>query len=406
MRVKMRVKLPTPKSFTHMLNEIMIKNALPKDKQYKLADGNGLTLVVYPNGSKYWQLRYRFAGKEKTLSLGVYPDVTLKEARVKGNKAKVELSEGIDPSHKKKVDKISAIYNSENSFYNVALEWHGKQKATWTERHAKRIWRTLELNIMPLLGKRPIKEITAPELLLVLRPLEERGILDTAHEMLATCGRIFRYGIVTGRAERDLSADLKGALEPHKVKNFNRISAKELPALLKKIEAWEGIYTRLALKLLSLTFVRPGELRYAKWSEIDFDKKEWRIPAEGMKMRIPHIVPLSTQAIRVLEEVRQYRMCDYIFPSTRSVLKPMSENTMLYALYDMGYRDKMTAHGFRGLASTILNEHGFNRDHIERQLAHSEGNKVRAAYNYAEYLPERREMMQWWGDYLNKTQLL
>jgi len=386
------------------LTDTTVRTAKAKDKQYKLSDAAGLYLLVQPNGKKYWRLKYYFAGKEKLLSIGVYPLVSLSEAREKGLLAKKQLIHNIDPSEHKKKQKLKNSVNAENSFKSIAIEWHNNQKHRWTFRHAVYVLRRIEADIFPILASRPINEIKAPELLAVLRLIETRGAIDIAHRVLQTCGQIFRYAVATGRAERDISADLRGALKTRKKENYSRLEAKELPEFLSKLEEYDGeLQTKLALKFLLLTFVRTGELRGARWEEIDFEKKEWRIPAERMKMRELHIVPLSTQSLDVLKELQIINgQKDYLFPNRNKPMTFISENTLLYAIYRMGYHLRATVHGFRATASTILNEHGFKPDVIERQLAHCERNKVRASYNHAQYLPERREMMQWWGNYLDK----
>lgn len=388
------------------LTDTTVRTAKAKDKQYKLSDSAGLYLLVKPTGKKYWRLKYYFAGKEKLLSIGVYPVVSLSEAREKSLLAKKQLANNIDPSEYKKEQKLKNSVNAENSFKNIAIEWHNNQKQGWTERHAVYVLRRIEADVFPALASRPINEIKAPELLAVLRLIETRGAIDIAHRVLQTCGQIFRYAIATGRAERDISADLRGALKTRKVQNHSRLEEKELPEFLSKLEEYDGeLQTKLALKFLLLTFVRTGELRGARWEEIDFEKNEWRIPAERMKMRVPHIVPLSIQSISVLRELQLINSHkEHLFPNRNKPMTFISENTLLYALYRMGYHLRATIHGFRATASTILNEHGFKPDVIERQLAHCERNKVRASYNHAQYLPERREMMQWWGNYLNQIQ--
>ncbi len=385
------------------LTDLLVRNSKPKDKQYKLGDSGGLYLLVTPSGSKYWRCKYRVSGKEKLLAIGVYPVITLAEAREKCLQAKRLLALRIDPSQAKKEEKIKQQINSENSFEKVADEWHHNQKLSWTPRHAEYVARRLKANILPNLGSRSINEITAPELLSTLRIIEAREAYDVAHRMLQTCGQIFRYAIATGRAERDVTTDLRGALKTRKVENYKRLEAKELPEFMQRLEGYVGeLQTKLGLKLLILTFVRTGELRGAKWSEIDLIKNEWRIPAERMKMRDPHIVPLSNQAIIILKQLQSMNgHREHVFPNRFRPLTFISENTLIYAIYRMGYQNQATAHGFRATASTTLNEHGFRPDVIERQLAHAERNKVRASYNHAQYLPERREMMQWWADYLD-----
>ncbi|MET0156032.1 MAG: integrase arm-type DNA-binding domain-containing protein [Rickettsiales bacterium] len=388
------------------LNDAVCKSAKPTEKPRKLADEKGLYLEVMPTGAKYWRMKYRFLGKENRLALGVYPEISLKEAREKRDAARKQLEEGIDPSKEKKRKKLAQQAEATNGFETIAREWYAGKIGGWTGSHALKVIKRLEADIFPALGVRPAHQITAPELLAVLRGIEERGALDIAKRALQTCGQIFRYAIATGRAERDIAADLRGALKTRKPVNHARLNAKELPEFLQKLSVYDGDpQTRLALRLLILTFVRTTELRGAKWEEIDLEKAEWRIPAERMKMRDPHIVPLSRQALAVLAELRPLTgHSEHVFPNANKPKEYISENTMLFAMYRMGYHSRATPHGFRATASTILNERGFAADVIERQLAHTERNKVRAAYNHAQHLPERREMMQWWGDYLEATE--
>lgn len=387
------------------LTDIIARNAKPKEKLYKLADADGMFLSVRPNGGKYWQLKYRFGGKEKTLSFGVYPEVSLKEARDKREIARKLIRDGIDPSENKKEIKREILIKTENSLEAIAREWHANQKPGWTTRHADYTIKRLEADIFPSLGYRPINEITAPELLAAVRTVESRGATDIAHRVLQTTGQIFRYAIITGRAERDISGDLKGALKVVKRKHFSSLKEKDLPEFIWKLEVYDGdLQTKLALKLLMLTFVRTTELRGARWAEIDWDKKEWRIPLERMKMREPHIVPLSKQSLEILEQLKPISgHLELVFPNRSKPMNYISENTMLFAMYRMGYRSQATPHGLRATFSTIANEQGFSSDVIERQLAHAERNKVRASYNHAQYLPERRKMMQWWADYLDRA---
>lgn len=386
------------------LTDTVFRNAKAKDKPYKIADAQGMHLLIKSNGRKYWHLKYRFSGKEKILALGVYPEVTLAEAREKRDQARKLLKSNIDPSQAKKDEKLKAFLKNENDFETVAREWHEKQLTRWTKHHAYYVMRRLEADIFPALSERSIGDITALELLAVIRLIEKRGAIDIAHRALQTCGQIFRYAIITGRAERDVSADLRGALQSRKATNYAYLKESDLPEFLVKLDDYQGeILTQQSIRLLLLTFVRTGELRGAKWEEFNFSAKEWRIPAERMKMRQLHIVPLSSQAINVLKKIRTLNIpSSYVFPNLRNYTKSMSENTILYALYRMGYHSRATGHGFRATASTILNEKSFRSDVIERQLAHGERNSVRASYNHAEYLPERREMMQFWADFLDK----
>lgn len=386
------------------LSDTAIRNAKPADKPRKLADGGGLYIEVAPSGGKWWRFKYRFEGKEKRLSLGVYPDVGLKDARDKHAEARKLLAAGVDPSANKKAAKAAQGERAANSFEIVAREWFDKHAPNWKENHSSKIIRRLEVDIFPWLGACPVGEITAPDLLAAIRRIESRGALETAHRALANCGQVFRYAIATGRAQRDTAADLRGSLPPVKEKHHASITdPKAIGELLRDIEGYQGAFiTRCALRLAPLVFLRPGELRKAEWAEIDLDKAEWRIPAARMKMNAVHIVPLSTQAVAILREIQPLTgEGKYVFPGARTTTRPMSENAVLAALRRMDYAtDEMTGHGFRSMASTLLNEQGFNRDAIERQLAHAERDGVRAAYNYAEYLPERKKMMQSWADYL------
>jgi len=388
-----------------MLTDTAVRNAKPKDKPFKISDSGGLYLLVKSIG-KYWRMDYRFAGKRKTFAIGVYPKITLISARKKRDDAKRLLAEDIDPSIIKAINKQTKQHAAENTFKAIALEWHTKTSSTWAESTAHNIKRYLEKDIFPWLGNRVIKDIAAPELLAVLRKIESRGAHEKAQRCREYAGRVFRYAIATGRAERDPSGDLRGALTPVKVKHHASITdPKLIGGLLRAIKGFSGSYiTKCALQLAPLVFVRPGELRHAEWSEIDFDKAEWRIPGLKMKMNEPHIIPLSTQAIEILRSINPLTGDGkYIFPGIRSAARPMSENTVNAALRRMGYeKDEMTGHGFRSMASTLLHEHGWPHEAIERQLAHAERNKVVAAYNYAEHLPKRIEMMQWWADYLDE----
>lgn len=387
------------------ITDIAARAAKPREKPYKIADEKGLYLFIKPNGSKYLRYKYYFAGKEKVLALGTYPEVSLKEAREKRDEARKMLREGIDPSQAKKEKKLQHKVETENTFEIVAREWLENMKHSWTARHANYTLRRLEADILPVLGFKPINKIAAPELLNTLREVEKRDALDLSHRLLQICGQIFRYAIATGRAERDIAADLRGALKVRKKENFAHLKEDQLPEFFSRLSAYDGdLQTKLGLKLLVLTFVRSSELRGAKWAEINFEKAEWRIPAERMKMNELHIVPLPQQAIDILKQLQQLNGSrPFVFPSrTKPDTSFTSENTLLYALYRMGYHSQATTHGFRATASTILNEHGFRSDVIERQLAHGEKNKVRGTYNHAQYLKERREMMQWYADYLDK----
>ncbi len=385
------------------LTDTAIRNAKHREKQYKLSDEKGMYILVKKAG-KYFRLDYRFRGKRKTLALGVYPDVTLKEARGKRDEARKFIANGVDPGQVRKVAKAIKEVQAANSFETVAREWFQKQSSKWSASHSGKIIRRLELYIFPWIGSLPISQVTSPELLAVLRKIEKRGIFETCHRAKQNCSQVFRYAIATGRAERDPAADLSGALTPVKHGRMATITEpKKVGELLRAIDGYSGTpVAQCALRLAPLVFVRPGELRCAEWAEIDLDKAEWRIPADKMKMRSPHFVPLSTQAIEILMEIKP--LTDggpYVFPSIRTARRPMSNNTILAALRRLGYaKEEMSGHGFRAMASTILHEQGWPSDVIERQLAHAERNSIKAAYNYAQHLPERRQMMQSWADYL------
>ena len=384
-----------------MLSDTKIRSLKPREKAYKVSDDRGLYLLVNPNGSRWWRFKYYFGGKERGISLGVYPDVPLKYAREQREEARQLVARGIDPSVQRRTNKIAL----ENSFKLIAEEWLALQSKKLAEITMIKARWILNSFVYPRLGSRPVAEITAPELLTVLRPIEARGMHETAHRALQRCSQIFRYAIATGRATRDITSDLRGALAPVVVENRAAITEPaKIGALLRSIDGYVGHpTTAIALKLSPLVFVRPSELRAAEWSEIDLNAAEWRIPAERMKMRERHIVPLSTQAVALLRDLRSIaRKSRYVFPSLQSQDRPMSVNTVNGALRRLGYaRGEMTAHGFRAIACTCLNELGWHPDLIELQLAHAERNKVRAAYNRAERLADRRKMMQAWGDYLD-----
>ena len=386
------------------LNDPAIRNAKTDTKQKKLYDSGGLYLLVTPNGGKWWRFKYRFGGKEKLLSLGTYPQVSLKDARDERDKAKKLLRNRIDPAFERKVVKLAE--SGQGSLEAVAREWLAKFSQSWSTSHTETIKQRLENYIIPNLGQRQINEIAAPELLAVLRKIEALGYVETAHRVKQICGQIFRYAIATGRTERDPAADLKGALPPAKSKSMASIlDPKGVGGLLRTIDDYKGsIVTQCALQLGVLSFVRPGELRHAEWEEINLEAAEWRIPAEKMKMKSPHIVPLSKQAVSVLKKIQPLTgQARYVFPSERTNSRPMSENTVNAALRRMGYtKDELTGHGFRSMASTLLHEKGWRSEVIERQLAHQERTKVKAAYNHAEHLPERKRMMQAWADYLDR----
>jgi integrase len=371
----------------------------------KKSDGGGLYIHVSPTGGKLWRMAYSFDGKQKTLSFGAYPAVGLKDARQRREDAKEQLAAGIDPGAHKQAVKAAVRAEAANSFEVVAREWIGKYKDLWVPRHGHKILSRLERDIFPIIGGKAVGSVTAPELLAALRQIEARGAHDTALRTLQNCGQIFRYAIATGRAERDTAADLRGALTPVRHVSFATITEpKAIGALLREIDDYAGnLIVRAALRMAPYVFVRPGELRRAEWTEFDLAGAEWRVPAGRMKMRQVHIVPLARQVISILDDLRQYTGAGrFLFPSMRANTAPISDMTLLAGLRRLGYgKEDMTVHGFRSMASTLLNEQGYNRDWIERQLAHGERNSVRAAYNYAEYLPERRRMMIEWADYLD-----
>ena len=386
------------------LTDTVIRNAKPKhNKQYKMFDERGLFLLVTATGSKGWRFRYRFAGREKLISLGVYPDVSLKMAREKRDAARRLLAEDppVDPSARRQAAKRAHA----DTFEAVAREWMEKAEQSISKDTVELLRRRLELYVFPAIGRRQIASITAPELLAPLRRIENRKRFETARRTRSACGRIFRYAIATGRAERDVAADLKGALVTVRPKHFAAITEpKRIGELLRAIESYQGQPTVLyALRLAPLVFVRPGELRAAEWDEFDLDAAEWRIRAERTKMKTAHLVPLAQQAITLLDDLYELTGTGrFLFPSLRSRNRCMSDNTMNAALRRLGFgKDEMTSHGFRSMASTRLNEMGFPPDVIELQLAHAERNKVRAAYNRAERLSERRKMMQVWASYLD-----
>jgi integrase len=384
-----------------MLTNAVISGSKPREKPFKLADGGGLYLLVTPAGNRWWRLRFRVRGKEQMLSLGIFPDVSLKEARERRDQARRDLAKGIDPSAKRRTEKMA----SGDTFEAIAREWFDRFSPNWAVGYSSKVIRRLEICVFPWIGSMPISQIKAPDLLACLRRVEARGKLGTAHRALQVCGRVFRYAVATGRAERDPSGDLRGALPPKQEKHHASFTdPKSLAGLLCAIDSYDGsTVVRSALRLAPLVFVRPGELRAAEWKEFNLDAGEWRIGAERMKMRVQHIVPLSRQAVAILREMEPVTGAGrFVFPSPRTAKRPLSDNGMLAALRRMGFEQGvLTVHGFRSTASTLLNEQGWHPDAIERQLAHSERDGVRAAYNYAEYLPERRKMMQAWSDYID-----
>jgi integrase len=390
------------------LTDITARKARGRKAPYKLADGRGLFLLVRPDGARYWRMDYRWAGKRRTLAFGVYPTVSLSEAREKRDRAKKQIAAGIDPSAQRKLDKLASTIALKNTFRAVGEEWFAKlvREGRAGTTLTKLKW-LLEIAYSDI-GERPIADIGPPELLAVLRRIEARGRYESARRLRSTCGQVFRYAIASGRSERDPSADLRGALTAPKVKHRAAVTdPKAIGAMLRAIEGYEGQpVTLAALQLAPLVFVRPGELRKAEWSEFDLESAEWRIPASKMKMRLPHRVPLSRQAVAILRDLHHITGAGrYLFPSVRSTSRPISENTLNAALRRLGYsKDEATTHGFRATAAVRLNEMGrWNPDAIERQLAHQESNDVRRAYTHAaEYWTERCDMMQVWADQLDQ----
>jgi integrase len=371
----------------------------------RFSDGEGMYLEVTPNGSRYWRLKYRINGKEKRLALGTYPRVSLVQARQARRMARDLIAQGIDPSLQKQLDKIPNPVAPDQTFETVARAWHEHWKSGRSDHHADYVLRRLAADVFPDIGTYAIETITAPTLVRVVKKIEARGALDIAKRSLQTCGQIMRYAVAHGYIQRNPAADIKPAdvLKNRQQTNYARIEARELPDLLRKMAVYDGSpHTRGALSLIALTFVRTSELIEATWDEFDLDAAEWRIPAQRMKMRTPHIVPLSHQALDTLRCLHELRnLSNYVFPGERDHEKPMSNNTILKALERMGYKGRMTGHGWRGVASTLLHEKGFDHAVIELQLAHQERNRVSASYNWATYLAPRRVMMQWWADHLD-----
>ncbi|RVT48379.1 tyrosine-type recombinase/integrase [Rubrivivax albus] len=390
------------------LTDPACKNATcPPDKaRVRLTDAGGLYLEVTPAGAKLWRWKYRLGPKEKRLALGSYPDVSLSQARSDRDAARLLLRSGTDPVQARKDEKLANRLKLDHSFESVARAWHETWKQGKSTRHADYVIRRLELDVFPAIGGKPIAEVTAPTLIAVAKKVERRGALDIAHRLWQSCGQVFEYAVAHGMVTRNPTRDIRpgAALKAPQKESFARLAAKDMPELLRKMAAYQGsVHTRYALDLIARTFVRTGELIGARWEEFDLDAAEWRIPAGRTKMRTPHIVPLSTQAVDALRCLHEIKgIGPFVFPGERDHESHMSNGAILGALKRMGYAGRMTGHGFRGVASTILHEHGFDHVHIELQLAHQERNKVSAAYNFATYLPARRKMMQWYSDHLDQ----
>ena len=407
-----------PKHTENALTDRKILNAKSKDKQYKLFDGKGLFIVVHPNGSKYFRWEYTFDEKRKTLALGVYPQTTLKQARYERLEAQKLVIDGFDPvevrrnikSQKKQLLKAKKR-EDQFSFENVATEWWKKQSRNQTEKHAQEALRSLKNHVFPQIGFKHIDEISLMEVKTLLLDLEAQGKSETAHRIQQRLRSVFQFAIMQEWTERNPAADLQKLLNPVKKQKMKALPLNEFPIYLQRLDEKNNelhLVTRVALKLVVMLFVRTNELIGARWEEIDFENATWRIPAERMKLRVEHLVPLPKQALSLLQDIKIITGdSEFVFPGDRNPKQPMSNNTLLYGgIYRMGYRSRATIHGFRSLASSILNESGkWNPDAIERQLAHSEKDQVRAAYNRAKYLDERRMMMQWYADHLDKLKL-
>ncbi|MBJ8952017.1 MULTISPECIES: tyrosine-type recombinase/integrase [Enterobacteriaceae] len=384
------------------LNARQVDTAKPKDKPYKLADGGGLYLLVNPNGAKYWRLKYRVAGKEKLLALGVFPDVTLADARAKRDEAKRGIAGGIDPNEAKREEKATREAQINNTFQDLATEWHSSKLKKWSAGYASDIMEAFNKDVFPYIGKKPIAEIKPLELLNVLRRMEGRGATEKAKKVRQRCGEVFRYAIVTGRADYNPAPDLTSAMQGHESNHYPFLNAPELPAFFEALSRYSGSeLVVLAARLLIITGLRTGELRGAYWQEIDEQAAVWEIPVERMKMRRPHIVPLSQQALSIIARIREITgRYPLMFPGRNDPRKTMSEASINQVFKRIGYAGKVTGHGFRHTMSTILHEQGYNTAWIETQLAHVDKNSIRGTYNHAQYLDGRREMLQWYADYM------
>lgn len=389
------------------LTDAVIRAAKPGEKARKLFDGEGLYLEVAPSGGRWWRLKYRWAGKEKRLSLGTYPDVTLLEARRRRDDARRQLAEGLDPSAERRTAKMAAAAAAAgNTFESVARSWHASWKRSRTPKHAAQVLRRMELDVFPRIGALPITAVKAPDVVALARAVEQRGALDLARRAIQISGQVFRYAVAHGLAEHNPARDFdpSDVLQPAREDNYARVRSGRLPALLQAIDVYHGHErTRLALHLMSLTFLRTGELINTPAAEIDLQAGRWEVPAARMKMPTPHVVPLATQTVRVLERLLELSGGGHwLLPGAHDHERPMSNNALLYAIYGMGFKGEMTGHGFRGVASTALHEAGFEHEHIELQLGHQRRDRVSAAYNWAQYLPQRTQMMQWWADELDR----
>lgn len=388
------------------LTAIEIKAAKPKEKAYKLSDGGGMYLEVFPNGTKSWRLKYRIGGKEKRVVFGVFPTVTLAEARAKRDEAKRVLAAGGDPGQEKQAEKQAKAMAVSNSFERLALEWHEHKRPSWSAGYSSDILEYLKKDIFPYIGTRSITDIKPADMLAVLRKMEQRGVLDKLKKTRQACRQIFTYAVITGRAENNPVVDLASALKAPKQKHYPHLLLEQIPEFLRALGSYSGsLVTRNATRLLMLTGLRTIELRASEWADIDFDKGIWNIPAERMKMRRPHIVPITNQVKELLQEIHQLTgRGKYVFPGRNDAGKPMSEASINQVIKRIGYGGKATGHGFRHTMSTILHEQGYNTAWIETQLAHVDKNSIRGTYNHAQYLDGRREMLQWYADYMDSLE--
>ncbi|SUB99872.1 tyrosine-type recombinase/integrase [Proteus penneri] len=386
------------------LTDMAIKKAKPREKVYSLGDGNGLSLIVEPNGSKGWRFRYQFNGKSKMISLGIYPVITLNEAREKRDNARKLVANGVDPSEARKEERNKVSGQSENTFKKITLEWYEGRKDRWSEGYRDDMMEAFENDVFPYIGDRPIAEIKPLELLEVLSIMEKRGVTEKLKKVRQRCGEVWKYAIITGRAEYNPAPDLASAFIPHQRENYPYLLADELPEFLSSVDKYQGSQiVRTALNILMLTGLRPGELRKSEWSFIDFESRTWKLPEKIMKMGRVHVVPMSGQVISLLRQIQPISGdYQYIFPSRTNHKKHLSEMAINTMIGRMGYRGRATGHGFRHTMSTILHEKGFNTAWIELQLAHVDKNSIRGTYNHALYLEGRREMMQWYADYIDE----
>ncbi|MBU3893075.1 tyrosine-type recombinase/integrase [Serratia rubidaea] len=388
------------------LNARQIESAKPKDKPYKLSDGGGMYLEVFPNGTKSWRMKYRIAGKEKRVVFGVYPTVSLADARGKREEAKKTLAAGGDPSAVKQMERLSKVSETNDTFEVIALEWHAHKRDGWSKGYSDDILESLEKDIFPYIGKRSVADVKPPEMLAVLRKMEQRGVLDKLRKTRQACRQIFTYAVISGRAENNPVVDLAGVLKAPKKKHFPHLSTEQISGFLRSLREYSGsVITMNATKLLMLTGARTIELRAAEWGEFDLDSGTWQVPKERMKMKRPHIVPLSAQAIFILSDLKKITGgFKFVFPGRNDAGKPMSEASINQVIKRIGYAGKVTGHGFRHTMSTILHEQGFNSAWIELQLAHVDKNSIRGTYNHAQYLEGRRDMLQWYADYIESLE--